>query len=87
MQEMEDTCVRSLGREHLLEKEKATHSGILAWETPRTEKSGRLYSPRGRKVSDASEHAHNDEKTMTSSLALSLSLPSCLPFSLSLSKN
>ena len=33
-----------LGREHLLEKEKATHSGILAWETPRTEKPGGLQS-------------------------------------------
>ena len=34
--------VRSLGREDPLEKEMATHSGILAWETPWTEEPGRL---------------------------------------------
>ena len=28
---MQETWVRSLGREDLLEKGKATHSGILAW--------------------------------------------------------
>ena len=28
---MRETWVRSLGREDLLEKGKATHSGILAW--------------------------------------------------------
>ena len=32
------------GREELLEKEMATHSGILAWETPRTEDPGGLQS-------------------------------------------
>ena len=31
MQEMQ---VRSLGQEYLLEKEAATHFGILAWEIP-----------------------------------------------------
>ena len=37
----------------LLEKEMATHSSILAWETPRTEEPGSLvgYSPRGHKES------------------------------------
>ena len=34
MQEMQ---VWSLGREGPLEKEMVTHSGILAWEIPRTE--------------------------------------------------
>ena len=34
--------VQSLGREDLLEKEMATHSNILAWEIPWTEKPGRL---------------------------------------------
>ena len=34
---MWETCVQSLGQEHLLEKEMATHSSILAWENPRTE--------------------------------------------------
>ena len=39
MQEMQ---VRSLGQEDLLEKEIATHSSILAWGTPWTEKPGGL---------------------------------------------
>ena len=39
MQEMQ---VRSLGLEHPLEKEMATHSSILAWEIPWTEEPGRL---------------------------------------------
>ena len=34
--------VRSLGWEDALEKEIATHSSILAWEIPWTEKSGGL---------------------------------------------
>ena len=33
---MWETCVRSLGREDPLEKEKAPHSSILAWRIPRT---------------------------------------------------
>ena len=31
---MQKTEVRSLGQEDFLMKEMATHSGILAWETP-----------------------------------------------------
>ena len=41
---MEVTWVQSLGQEDLLEKEMATHSGILAWEIPWTEHLGRLQS-------------------------------------------
>ena len=41
---MQETWVRSLGREHPLEKEMATHSSILAWRIPWTEKPGRLLS-------------------------------------------
>ena len=36
--------VQSLGREDPLEKEIATHSSILAWETPWTKKPGGLQS-------------------------------------------
>ena len=36
--------VQSLGREDPLEKERATHSSILAWEIPWTEEPGRLQS-------------------------------------------
>ena len=42
----QETWVRSLGREDSLEKEMATHSGILAWEIPWTEKPGGLQSMR-----------------------------------------
>ena len=42
--EMKETRVQSLGGEDPLEKEMETHSSILAWEIPRTEKSGGLQS-------------------------------------------
>ena len=41
---MQETRVQSLGQEDPLEKEMATHSSILAWEIPWTEKPGRLQS-------------------------------------------
>ena len=39
---MQETQVRSLVGENLLEKEMAAHSSILAWEIPWTEEPGRL---------------------------------------------
>ena len=39
---IQETWVRSLGREHPLEKEMTTHSGILSWKIPWTEEPGRL---------------------------------------------
>ena len=39
---MQETQVRSLGREDPLEKEMATHSSILAWRIPCTEELGGL---------------------------------------------
>ena len=39
---MQETWVRSLGGENPLEKGKATHSSILAWEIPQTEEPGGL---------------------------------------------
>ena len=41
-QEMQETRVRSLGREHHLKEEMATHSSILAWKIPWTGKPGGL---------------------------------------------
>ena len=41
---MKETQVRFLGREDSLEKEMATHSSILAWKIPWTEKPGGLQS-------------------------------------------
>ena len=37
---MNETQVQSLGQEDPLEKERATHSSMLAWEIPWTEESG-----------------------------------------------
>ena len=51
---MQETQVRSLGREDPLEEEMATHSSILAWEIPRTEELGRLQSV-GSQESDTTE--------------------------------
>ena len=39
-----ETRIQSLGQEDPLEKEMATHSSILAWRIPWTEKPGRLQS-------------------------------------------
>ena len=41
---MRETRLRSLGWKDPLEKEKATHSSILAWKIPWTEQLGRLHS-------------------------------------------
>ena len=41
---MQETWIWFLGWEDLLEKEMASHSSILAWEIPQTEKPGRLQS-------------------------------------------
>ena len=41
---MQETWVLSLGWEDSLEKKMATHSNILAWEIPWTEKPGELQS-------------------------------------------
>ena len=41
---MQETRVRSLGGEDLLEKEMATHSSILAWKILWTEQPGTLQS-------------------------------------------
>ena len=41
---MWETQVQTLGQDDLLEKEMATHSSVLAWKIPWTEKPGRLQS-------------------------------------------
>ena len=47
---MQETRVQSLGREDLLGKEMATHSGILAWKIPWMEEPGRLQSMGSQRV-------------------------------------
>ena len=46
---VQETWVRSLVREDPPEKQMATHSSVLAWETPWTEEPGRLQSERSQK--------------------------------------
>ena len=47
---MQETWVRSLGREDPLEKGMATHSSILAWKIPWTQEPGRLQSMGSQRV-------------------------------------
>ena len=46
----QETWVRSLGWEDLLEKEMVTHSNILAWKIPWMEEPGRLQSMGSQRV-------------------------------------
>ena len=52
---MQEIRVQSLSWEDPLEKGMATHSSILAWKIPRTEKHGGLQSRRGCKELDMTE--------------------------------
>ena len=45
-----ETWVQSLGQEDPLKKKMATHSSILAWKIPWTEKLGRLQSMGSQRV-------------------------------------
>ena len=54
---VQETWVRSLGREDPPEKEMATHSSTLAWKIPCTEECGRLQSI-GLKELDTTEQPH-----------------------------
>ena len=47
---VQKTQVRSLGREHPLEKRMATHFRALAWEIPSTEEPGGLQSKGSQRV-------------------------------------
>ena len=49
MQETQETRVKSLSQEDLLEEEMATCFGILTWEIPWTEELGGLQSIMGSK--------------------------------------
>ena len=47
---MQETWVRSLGREDPLKKETATHSSVLAWRIPWREEPGGLQSMGSQRV-------------------------------------
>ena len=55
---MQETWVRSLGWEDLLEEGKATHSGILAWRLPMDRGAWRA-TVRGSE-SEVTKHKHSD---------------------------
>ena len=64
---VQETQVWPLGQEDPLEKEKTTHSSILAWEISWTEESGRLQSMRSQRV------GHNlTTKTTTTIIQLNI---------------
>ena len=58
---MRETWVRSLGWEDSLEKEMATHSSILAWKIPWTEKPGGLQSMGSQRVGHNLGSEHEQE--------------------------
>ena len=47
---VQETWVQSLGQEHPLEKETATHSNTFAWKIPWTEEPGGLQSMGSQRV-------------------------------------
>ena len=64
---MRETRVRSLGQEDPLEKEMVTHSSILAWRIPWTEKPGGLQSTGSQRVGH--DWATWDDKMMNELIA------------------
>ena len=61
---VQETQVQSLGREDPLEKEMATHSSILGWRIPSTEKSGGLQSM-GSQESDMSQRLNQQQASFS----------------------
>ena len=69
----QETRVQSLGREDPLAKEMATHSSILAWETPRTGEPGGMKSIELQRVRhDLATKQPQGDKTMSIMLFLLL---------------
>ena len=68
---MQDTQVRPLGWEDPLVKGMATHSTILAWRIPWTEKPGELQSMGSQKVRhDYATNTHTDKINMNMNIIL-----------------
>ena len=57
---MQQTWVQSLGQEDSVEEEMVTHSSILTWGIPQTEKAFGLYSPWGHKKLNMTEWLNNN---------------------------
>ena len=58
---MQETWVRSPSQKEPLEKEMATHSGILAWEIPWTEEPGGLQSMGSQRVGHSLQAKNGQE--------------------------
>ena len=73
---MQETRVRSLGREDPLEEGKATHSSILAWRIPWTEEPGALHFMGSKRVGHdlATEQSRYNEEVKSYSAPESASL-------------
>ena len=66
MLEMQETQVRSPGREDPLEEDMATHSSILAWKIPWTQEPGELHE------SEESMGWHNSQTQLSEHTAPTL---------------
>ena len=66
---MQETRVQSLGLEDPLEKELATHSSILAWKIPWTEKPDGLQSMESQRVRYTKQLTHTYLHVRTSLVA------------------
>ena len=82
MKETQETRVQSLGWEGPLEEETATHSSVLAWKIPQTEKPGELQSMGSQRVGHGPARTHTDTERglFTNKRLLSLSLKKCEEF-------
>ena len=66
---MQETRIRSLGKEDPLEKEMAANSSILAWEIPWTEEFGRLQFMESKRARHSLAIDHEHERRRVYSLS------------------
>jgi len=81
---MQETQVQSLDWEDPLEKEKATHSNILAWVKPWTEEPGRKQSMESQRVrhdraTNTHTHTHTHTHTIVHQSCLDMTLKTVMP--------
>ena len=70
MQETQEMQIQTLGQKDPLEKGIATHSTILAWRIPWTEKAGGLYSMGSQRVGHNGATNTNTLQNILQSLAI-----------------
>ena len=74
---MQESQIQSMSQEGPLEKEKTTHSSILAWEIPWTEKPGGLQSM-GSQIVGYNLASKQQHKAFLTSPQLEVTFPSYL---------